>query len=175
MNYEPNEAAALWFGRRVWPLIRAARRDATLVLVGANPTRLVRALGEQDRSIEVTGSVADVRPFLWGSAVSVAPLFVARGLQNKVLEAAAAGLPTVVTSAVFSGLPREVVPACSVAETTQAFAERVLDLLSMSAADRRAIADRATLDSVGWTRRLAPLESILSDAARVARASERVA
>ena len=175
MNYEPNEAAALWFASRVWPRIRASSRDATFILVGANPTRRVRALAEQDRSIEVTGSVADVRPFLWGSAVSVAPLFVARGLQNKVLEATAAGLPTVVTNAVMNGLPRDVAPACTTADTADTFAEQVLHLLSMSATNRRAIADRAALDSLGWARRLAPLDSILDDAARGHLAPERVA
>jgi sugar transferase (PEP-CTERM/EpsH1 system associated) len=175
MNYEPNEAAALWFASHVWPRVRASCHDATLVLVGANPTRRVRALAEQDRSIEVTGSVADVRPFLWESSVSVAPLFVARGLQNKVLEAAAAGLPTVVTSAVMNGLPRDVAPACSTADTADVFAERVLRLLSMSATDRRAMAEHATLDSLGWARRLARLDVILSDAAPAYRAAERVA
>jgi glycosyltransferase involved in cell wall biosynthesis len=166
MSYEPNAAAALWFAQHVWPRVRAARHDATLVLVGASPTRQVRDLAERDRSIDVTGSVADVKPFLWQSAVSVAPLFVARGLQNKVLEAVAAGLPTVVTSAVLNGLPAEVLPACSVADTADAFADHVIGLLSRSAADRRAIAERAPLDVLCWERRLAPLDSILSAAAR---------
>jgi glycosyltransferase involved in cell wall biosynthesis len=175
MNYEPNEAAALWMARHVWPRVREARPEATLVFVGANPTRRVRALAEQDRSIEVTGSVPDVRPFLWSAAVSVAPLFVARGLQNKVLEAVAAGLPTVVTHAVFEGLPPEATPACSVAGTAGAFADRVVHLLSMSAAERRGISDRAVLDAVGWSQRLARLESILRDAACQGQPAERVA
>jgi sugar transferase (PEP-CTERM/EpsH1 system associated) len=175
MNYEPNEGAALWLANHVWPNVRASRPDATLLLVGANPTRRVRALAEQDRSIEVTGSVPDVRPYLWDSAVSVAPLFVARGLQNKVLEAAAAGLPTVVTSAVMNGLPQDVAAACRTADTAGVFTEHILQLLSLSAADRRAMAERATCDSLGWETRLAPLESILRNAAHPYRDTERVA
>lgn len=171
MSYEPNAAAALWLAHHVWPRVRAAHPDATLVLVGANPTRQVRDLARQDRSIEVTGSVDDVKPFLWQSAVSVAPLFVARGLQNKVLEAVAAGLPTVVTSAVANGLPAEVLPACLVADAAGAFADQVIALLSRSAADRRAIAERAALESLSWARRLAPLDSILDAAAQKRRAA----
>jgi glycosyltransferase involved in cell wall biosynthesis len=171
MSYQPNAAAAVWLAQHVWPRVRAAHPDATLVLVGTNPTRQVRDLAGQDRSIEVTGSVADVKPFLWQSAVSVAPLFVARGLQNKVLEAAAAGLPTVVTSAVMNGLPADVLPACVVADTAGAFADQVIALLSRSAADRRAIADRANLDALSWARRLTPLDVILDSAARKSRAA----
>ena len=76
MSYEPNETGALWLAREVWPRVRAVRPDARLCLLGAEPTRRLRELPRVDASIEVTGSVADVRPFLWSSAVSAAPLFV---------------------------------------------------------------------------------------------------
>src|SRR4029077_21201266 len=81
-NYAPNADGAIWFAREVWPRVRAARRHARLTLAGASPTRAVRRLAEADASIEVTGSVKDIRPFLWRSAVSVAPIFQARGVQN---------------------------------------------------------------------------------------------
>src|SRR5262249_40164553 len=87
-DYAPNADGAVWFAREVWPLVRAARPQATLTLAGASPTRAVRQLGAVDPSIEVTGAVADMRPYLWRSAIAVAPIHQARGVQNKVLEAA---------------------------------------------------------------------------------------
>ena len=96
-DYRPNERGAIWFATKVWPLVRSKRPDAQLTLVGRNPTPAVRAIAESDPSVEVTGSVPDVRPYLWSAAVGIAPLLEARGVQNKVLEAVAAGLPVVVT------------------------------------------------------------------------------
>jgi polysaccharide biosynthesis protein PslH len=165
MNYEPNEAAALWLAREVWPRVRRVRADARLTLLGASPTRQIRRLQQDDSSIEVTGSVPDVRPFLWQAAVSAAPLFVARGVQNKVLEAVAAGLPSVVSKAVFEGLPSEVMPACVQADGPPAFAAEIGRLLACSPAERRAMAGRATLEPLAWSRRLHVLEDILHAAA----------
>ena len=110
MNYTPNIEGVLWFARQVWPRIRATRPDARFCIVGAEPVEEVRRLSTLDGSITVTGTVPDVRRYLWDSAVSVAPLLTARGMQNKVLEAIAAGLPVVVTTAVSEGLPEGVRP-----------------------------------------------------------------
>jgi sugar transferase (PEP-CTERM/EpsH1 system associated) len=166
MNYPPNETAALWLARDVWPAVRRARPEAILTILGANPTRRLRDLARNDRSIEVTGTVPSVQPYLGRSAVSVAPLLVARGLQNKVLEATAAGLPSVVTSAVVEGLPAEVAPACAVADSADAFAREILGLLTLLPAERRAIAQRAALGNLAWHHRLTTLEHILEGAAR---------
>jgi glycosyltransferase involved in cell wall biosynthesis len=165
MNYAPNDEGMTWFVRHVWPLVRIARQDASLAIVGAEPSQSLRSLCAPDRSITVTGRVADVREWLWGSAVAVAPLHVARGVQNKALEAIAAGLPIVMTDAVAGGLPREAMPASRVANTPEAFAEQVLDLLSRPASERRAIAAAGDLSELTWARTLAPLWSILERAA----------
>jgi len=154
-NYEPNEQAALWFAREVWPAIVKARPDARLSLVGMDPTNAVRALANE--TIEVTGTVPDVREYLWRSAVAVAPLRIARGIQNKVLEALAAGLPTVVTPVVAAGLPSAVHDACAVAEDPGTFAAQTLRLLATSPAERRRIAARADLAAIGWAHQLQPL------------------
>jgi sugar transferase (PEP-CTERM/EpsH1 system associated) len=164
-DYRPNERGALWFARDVWPLVRARRADAALTLVGARPTAAVRRLRAADGSIEVTGTVPDVRPYLWKSAVSIAPLAEARGLQTKVLEALAAGLPTVVTSAVAAGLPAAVLPGCQVADDAEPFAEAVIRLLETAPAARRAIAERADVAQHGWRRQLADLPRMLEAAA----------
>jgi sugar transferase (PEP-CTERM/EpsH1 system associated) len=171
MNYQPNVEAAVWFSKRVWPLVIAERPDARLAIVGSSPAPEVVALARDESTIHVTGTVADVRPHLWNAAVSVAPLLTARGIQNKVLEAVAAGLPAVVTPAVFAGLPPEVEPACLVADDPTAFAARVLGLFGRSALERRAMAGAANLRVLGWDRQLEPLVNILADAARTHLAS----
>jgi sugar transferase (PEP-CTERM/EpsH1 system associated) len=165
MNYAPNEQAALWLANAVWPYVRRQRPDATLFLVGADPTPAVRALAARDRSITVTGTVPDVRPYLHRAAVAAAPLATARGIQNKVLEAIACGLPAVVTPAVFEGLPSESATACRVAKEADAFATQILDLLNRTPAERRAIAMHANLSALGWDKRLSRLVDILHDAA----------
>lgn len=164
-SYRPNERGALWFAREVWPLVRAHRPDARLTLVGANPTPAIRGLAEQDETIEVTGTVPDVRPFVWGAAVAVAPLLEARGIQNKVLEALAARVPVVTTPAVAVGLPDQVLPGCRVAADPHEYAGAVLGLLGLPPDERRAVADRADLSALGWTERLAPLLPLLQSAA----------
>jgi glycosyltransferase involved in cell wall biosynthesis len=164
-NYRPNERGAVWFAREVWPRVKAARPDAVLTFVGAHPTPQVMKLAERDRSIEVTGSVPDVRPWLWRSAVAIAPLAEARGLQNKVLEALAAGLPTVTTRVVADGLPEAVFAGCRIADAADDFARSVLECLSMTADARRDMAMTADLSGLQWEDQLRPLRAELRAAA----------
>ena len=165
MNYAPNVEGAVWLARDVWPLVRAAMPDARLEIVGAHPTSAVQALDNSSVGIHVTGSVPDVRPHLWAAAVSAAPLHTARGIQNKVLEAVAAGLPVVVTPAVMEGLPPEVRVACVEAQTTDAFAGALIRLLKLSPEERRALAGAAALDALTWERKLVKLEGLVAEAA----------
>jgi polysaccharide biosynthesis protein PslH len=157
MDYGPNEEGALWLAREVWPLVLAARPDARLVLLGSSPTARLLRLSRATPSVIVTGAVADVRPWLWKAAVSAAPLLVARGVQNKVMEAVAAGLPVVATPVVAEGLPPEVLAACRTANSPLDFATALLDLLGRTPAERRALAESATLAELGWDRCLEPL------------------
>jgi glycosyltransferase involved in cell wall biosynthesis len=113
----------------------------------------------------VTGAVPDVRPYLWASAVAVAPLETARGVQNKVLEALAAGLPTVVSPVVAAGLPAAVTDAVRTAETDADFASVVVEWLSESGAERRARASSGDLSSLTWEHQLQPLWDALCSAA----------
>jgi sugar transferase (PEP-CTERM/EpsH1 system associated) len=166
MSYRPNEEAAVWLARAVWPTVRARHPDARLCLVGSEPTPAVRHLSAADPTIEVTGAVPDVRPFLWRSAVAAAPLFVARGIQNKVLEAVAAGLPCVVTPTVIDGLPSQVLPGCRQAADASQFAAALLGLLDLRPAERRAMADRADMRSLAWDSQMASLIPILDGAVR---------
>ncbi len=165
LNYAPNEEAARLLGRDIWPLVRRRRPDATLTLVGSSPTATVRALASRELGIEVTGAVPDVRPYLWSAAVAAAPLVTARGIQNKVLEAVAAGLPTVVTPNIMDSLPLTLRPACVSATGAAGLADAIVALLDMSPADRRATASRADVGGLAWERQLAPLADILQEAA----------
>jgi glycosyltransferase involved in cell wall biosynthesis len=167
LDYRPNERGAIWFATKVWPLIRTTRPDARLTLVGRNPTPAVRAVAVSDPSIEVTAAVPDVRPYLWDAAVGIAPLFEARGVQNKVLEAVAAGLPMLVTPAVDMGLPGQVRRACLVASDIEAYASSVLALLELMPEGRRRVAECADLSQLGWRDCLSDLLPILQEAVSV--------
>lgn len=161
MNYPPNEEGAVWLAREVWPIVRRARPAARLELVGSRPTRQVRELANAAENIIVTGHVPDVRPYLWSAAVAAAPLQTARGVQNKVLEAVAAGLPAVVTPLVLEGVPIEIQPACIVGGSADAFAKALIAVLGQSPSERRGLAERADVAAMTWERQLAPLEGLI--------------
>ena len=165
MNYTPNVNGVLWFAREVWPLVRQVCPTATFSIVGSEPTGPIRRLASESEGIEVTGPVPDVAPYLWRAGVSIAPLHIARGVQNKVLEAVSAGLPTVVTASVLEGLPNEVRVACRLADTAGDFARQTTRLLRMTGLERRAMAGRANCRVLSWDRQMAPLRDILQDAA----------
>ena len=103
MDYPPNAEAAVWFAGQVMPLLRAAHPALGFVVVGANPTLAVQALAALP-DVVVTGRVADVRPYVAHADVAVAPLRIARGIQNKVLEAMAMGRPVVASPQAFEGV-----------------------------------------------------------------------
>lgn len=94
MDYLPNAEAAIHFAQRVLPAVRERVPDAEFYVVGSNPTREVLALGDLP-GVTVTGTVADVRPYFAAAKAYVLPLTLARGIQNKALEAMACGLPMV--------------------------------------------------------------------------------
>jgi sugar transferase (PEP-CTERM/EpsH1 system associated) len=164
MNYPPNEEGAVWLVREVWPIVRKARPAAKLELVGSSPSSQVRRLANDAENILVTGQVPDVRPYLWRAAVAAAPLQTARGVQNKVLEAVAAGLPAVVTPLVLEGVPTEIRRACVVGGGAAAFAEALVAILSQTPRERRDLAGRADVAGLSWARQLAPLEGLLRQA-----------
>src|SRR5262245_28769000 len=101
MDYYPNQECMFDFCANVLPRVQSRRPQKKLLIVGAEPPSMVRKLAERP-GVTVTGSVPDVRPYLQRSALMVAPLNIARGTQNKILEAMAAGVP-VVTSGVAAG------------------------------------------------------------------------
>jgi sugar transferase (PEP-CTERM/EpsH1 system associated) len=103
MDYLPNVDGVVWFARSIWPAIVAKFPTAVFRIVGRKPTSAVEALSSIP-GIEVTGSVADVRPFLATAKVAIVPLRLARGVQNKVLEALAMGKAVVASPPAIAGL-----------------------------------------------------------------------
>lgn len=128
MDYAANVDGALWFARDLWPAIRARVPGARFAIVGSNPVKALKALDGRD-DIVVTGRVPDVRPWLKAAAVAVAPLRIARGVQNKVLEAMAMARPTVATPAAARGIDAEAGRDLLVADGDAAFIDAVAGLL----------------------------------------------
>jgi polysaccharide biosynthesis protein PslH len=121
MDYLPNVQAVTWFATEILPVIRETLPAACFYIVGNNPSPDVQKLAQID-GVRVTGRVPDVRPYIAHATAGVAPMCIARGIQNKVLEAMSMGKPVVLTSGALEGI--DAVPGQEVilAETTQAFA-----------------------------------------------------
>lgn len=127
MDYWANVDAVRWFAEAVWPAVHSRLPGARFVIVGARPTAAVLQLARLP-GVEVTGSVPDVRPYLAHASIVVAPLRIARGVQNKVLEAMAMGRALVCTQAAMDGI-RPCPGAAQVCDEAGAFAESVIGLL----------------------------------------------
>lgn len=103
LDYPPNVDAAVWFASTVWPGLHSSRPELRFRLVGRAPVAEVRSLAARP-GVEVIGSVPDVRPWIARSSVIVVPLRIARGLQNKVLEALAMAKACVASPAALAGV-----------------------------------------------------------------------
>lgn len=128
MDYYPNSQAIISFCREVLPLIWKHRPQVHLTIVGNNPPPAVRNLGADER-ITVTGYVPDIRLYLGKASIALAPLQVAAGMQNKVLEALAMGTPMVATPGSCRSLQVKNGVDLLVAERAQDYADAVLKLL----------------------------------------------
>jgi sugar transferase (PEP-CTERM/EpsH1 system associated) len=162
MDYYPNQECMFDFCANVLPLIRARVPQATLTIIGANPSRQVQALAAQP-GVSVTGSVPDVRPLARRSAVMVAPLNIARGTQNKILEAMAMGVPVVTSPMAAGGVDARPEQHFLVANTHREQADAVIRLLTNSAEHARlAQAGRARmLSHHSWQGSMQRLDAIL--------------
>ena len=127
MGWAPNVDAAVWLAKEIWPRVRQRVPQARLVLVGKDPTPTVRALAQAN--VEVTGTVADVTPYLARSRVVVAPLRVGGGTRLKIMEALDVGRPVVATSIGCEGMEDLVGRGVVVADEVPALADAIADLL----------------------------------------------
>lgn len=162
MDYPPNIAAVEMFAQAVMPQIRAVFPQARFNVVGRAPTLAVRAL-EGVHGTRVTGAVIDVRPWLAGADMVVAPLTIARGVQNKVLEAMAMARPVLATPEAATGIPAREGQELVVANGAEALAKAALSLLhdKVRAGTIGQSARSFVVEKCGWAGVLAPLAGLL--------------
>jgi sugar transferase (PEP-CTERM/EpsH1 system associated) len=142
MNYFPNVDAVEYFCSEIFPLVRTVVPDCCFTIVGSHPTRRVQALSKHP-NVTVTGAVPDVRRYLAQATIAVAPFRLARGIQNKILEAMAAGLPVVGSSQAFEGINATEEDGIRIANDPQRFATEIIALLTGNDTLRRQCALRA--------------------------------
>jgi len=162
MDYRPNIEAVSIFARHALPLVRARMPGTRFAIVGRDPSPAVKALGNLP-GVTVTGAVADVRGWIAAADVVVAPLRLARGVQNKVLEAMAMGRPVIASPAAFEGIDAVSGSELVVADGSAAEAEAVVALLADQAL-AAGIGKRARARMVvryGWDAQLAALDGLL--------------
>lgn len=128
MNYKPNEDAVLWFVDALWERIKKEWPDAEFIIAGMDPSSRVKQLGRLP-GIAVTGFVEDIVPFYQKADVFVAPFRLARGVQNKILQALACGLPVITTRIGLEGINATQGEDLLVADTEQEFFEATKQIL----------------------------------------------
>lgn len=160
MDYWANEDAVVWFCKYVWPQVFEKNSDFTFYIVGGNPTKTVVSLGEIP-GVVVTGRVPDVRPYISSSILAVAPMRIARGVQNKVLEAMAMAKPVVMTSMGQEGIELDAKQMSLVLDEPNAMAASINSLIEKKEQDyqsnRQWIVDRYS-----WEGALSKLPELLN-------------
>ena len=163
MDYWPNIDAVSWFATEIFPAIHQRCPQAQFVIVGSRPSAEVNNLAQQ-LGVIVTGSVPDVRPYLAHAACAVAPLRIARGVQNKVLEGMAMAQVVVVTPQAAEGIRAEVNRDYVLAEDAQTFSAAVSTQLLNPNREMGPSARRGILLNYDWAKNLAAVDGLLEPA-----------
>ena len=162
MDYWPNVDAVTWFAQEVMPRLRRREpaEQALFCVVGANPAPEVQKLKEH--GVLVTGRVADVRPYLAYSAIAVAPLRVARGIQNKLLEAMAMGRPVVASPQAFEGVRAQAGRDLLVADGAELMANAIDDIFDLKCPQLGVAGRRAVESNYAWRTTLQRLDDLMN-------------
>jgi len=162
MDYWPNVDAATWFAAEVVPGLLERWPTTRFYIVGRSPTPEVQALASE--KVMVTGTVPDVRPYLQHAAVVVAPLRVARGIQNKILEAMAMARPVIASSECAAAVDAVSGQELLTATTPQEFADRASGLLESAetAADMGKAARRRVIERYSWEAHLSGIDHYIA-------------
>ena len=160
MDYRPNVEAVTWYADEILPRVLAQRPDSRFWIVGSKPARSVRQLAER-KGVTVTGRVPDVRAYLKHASVAVAPLRIARGIQNKVLEALAMAKPVVCTRSAAEGIDPSGGAVAGIADDAEGFAAATLR--SMGHADRTA-ARKLVVERFSWDSHLRVVDELIASA-----------
>jgi glycosyltransferase involved in cell wall biosynthesis len=158
MDYWPNIDAVTWYAREVLPVLRGTQPNLLFAIVGSRPPAEVRDLGKLP-GVLVTGRVADVRPWLAHARVVVAPLRIARGIQNKVLEGMAMAQTLVATPQALEGIAARIGEEVRCAHDTGAMITETRAALTgphLGAAARRRV-----LQDFAWESALADVDRLL--------------
>lgn len=159
MDYWANVDAVLWFVKHAWPLIIAENPKAVFCIVGGNPSSEVLALAEQP-GIVVTGRVHDIRPFIAKATCVVAPLQIARGIQNKVLEAMSLNKAIVVTTMAMEGINAQESNGVAISDDAEVYAQACLSYLNSI---ETALGNRDwIIEHFTWQNTLQPLQKYFS-------------
>ena len=155
MDWLPNVDGVQWFAKGILPRIRASQPELPVKIVGRRPAPAIQALAKADPYLEVTGTVPDVRPYLWNAAASIVPLRVGGGTRLKIYESMAAGTPVVSTSIGAEGLDVVDGETIAIADDPEEFARRCLELVDdqvlrekMSREAMQMVADRYSWEKV---------------------------
>jgi sugar transferase (PEP-CTERM/EpsH1 system associated) len=159
MDYWPNVDAVQWFAQEIFPTVRAQHPHAHFYIVGARPSPQVQALASLP-GVHVTGTVADVRPYLAHAGIAVAPLRVARGIQNKVLEAMAMAKCVIVSPQALEGIDAVAGRELMVAENAEQFSTMTAGLLGRSSTLGMHAREKVVA-IYGWSNKLAVLDTLL--------------
>jgi sugar transferase (PEP-CTERM/EpsH1 system associated) len=169
MDYRPNVDAVCWFAREVLPLLRRRDPAPEFHIVGANPAPAVAALAALP-GVRVTGRVPDVRPYLAHAVAAVAPLRIARGIQNKVLEAMAMARPVVASPQAHEGVRARAGRDLLVADGAAQTAQQIQAVLDGAHPGLGAAARAAVLSAYDWAATLRRLDPLMEGG--IARAAE---
>lgn len=169
MDYYPNQQAMVDFCAQIFPEIQMRRPAVRLVIVGADPSTSIRNLGDLP-GVTVTGSVDDVRPWVHKAALTVAPLSLARGTQNKILESMAMGVPVVASEQASGGIDARAGEHLLVAASDSEFRDCILSLLeNPDKRDHFARAGRVrVMSNHTWSNSMKKLDGLLENCYRSA-------
>jgi glycosyltransferase involved in cell wall biosynthesis len=173
MDWLPNIDGCNYFVREILPVIRRRRPNCTFAIVGRSPGSGILEMARSDPKILVSGTVADIRPYFWGSSVSIVPLRIGGGTRLKIFEAMAAQAPIVSTTIGAEGLPVVHGNNLYLADTPEAFAQHCLALLDSEATRKRLAQNAYTMVSsqFSWEHAARVFESILEKEAPSLRGS----
>ena len=161
MDYWANVDAVKWFAEKVFPSVLEKVANVKFYIVGSNPLSEVAAL-EKNPDIVVTGRVEDIRPYIYFSTLVVAPLRIARGIQNKVLEAMSMAKPVLLTPAAAEGISAIPGKHFFMASKEKDFRDCVLDMLEKNKGRSELVEARShVLEHYSWDRRLDKLAQLL--------------
>ncbi len=162
MDYKPNEDAVIWFVKSCWPTIITKHPNARFVIAGMNPSADINQL-TNDKGIEVTGFVDDILPYYQQADIFVAPFRLARGVQNKVLQAFACALPVISTPMGAEGILCEPDRDILIASTPDEFIQQANRLISQPALAQKIgqSAEQKIKQHYSWQSQLQPLDDLL--------------